>query len=165
MRLNALAPWSLNDNQRLARSSGDPFASLQREMNQLLEGFFDEGPARFLNRTGGALAAPKLDVSETEKELHVSVELPGMKEDDIDVEFLGDALRIRGTKKDDREEKQHNFHRIERSFGVVERIVPIPVEVVRENVQATFKHGVLNIVMPKATAAQVSQKITVKPGE
>jgi HSP20 family protein len=165
MRLTALTPWNWNDEQRLARSGGDPFASLQRDINRLLEGFFDEGPARFLSREGNALAAPKMDVSETDKELHVSVELPGMKEEDIDVEFLGDALHIRGTKKDDREEKQHNFHRVERSFGMIERVVPLPVEVDRENVQATFKHGVLCIVMPKKASTPVSQKIAVKAGE
>lgn len=164
MRLTDLTPWKWNEKNQLSRTGTDPFAALQREMNQLLEGFFEDSPLKMMSQKGGVLAAPKLDLSETEKELHVSVELPGMKEDDLDVEFTGDALRIRGEKKDERDEKQHNFHRIERSFGMFERIVPIPKEVDREKVQATFKNGVLHITLPKMEVAPASQKIAVKPG-
>lgn len=164
MRLTDLTPWKWNEKNQMARTGQDPFASLQREMNQLLEGFFEDSPLKVLNRGGAVLGAPKLDLSETEQELHVSVELPGMKEEDIDVEFTGDALRIRGEKKDERDEKQHHFHRIERSFGMFERVVPIPVEIDREKVQATFKNGVLTISLPKSVTAPSTQKIAVKPG-
>ncbi len=164
MRLSELTPWKWHEPSPLARTGKDPLTSLQREMNQLLEGFFEESPLKLLNRGGTGLLGPKLDVSETDRELHVTVELPGLKEDDIDVEFTGDLLRIRGEKKDERDEKQHNFHRIERTFGMFERVVPIPVDVDRSQVQATFKNGVLNITLPKTAAAPSSQKIAVKPG-
>jgi HSP20 family protein len=147
----------------LSRNSGDPFSSLQKEINQLFEGFFDDGPTKAFGDKG-LTSVPKLDISETDNEVHVTVDLPGMKEDDIEVEFTGDSLRIHGEKKDERDEKRHNFHRIERTFGMFERVVPIPVEVDREKVQATFKNGVLNVTMPKAVTAPVSQKICVKPG-
>jgi HSP20 family protein len=165
MRLTELAPWRWGERSQLARTGNDPFAALQQEMNQLLESFFEESPMKFVGRGGAAAMAPKLDVSETDKELHISAELPGMKEEDIDVEFSGDTLRIRGEKKDERDEKQHNFHRIERSFGMFERAIPIPVEVDREQAQATFKNGVLTITLPKSEKGQLSQKIAVKSGD
>ena len=164
MRLTDLTPWRWNDKGQLARTGHDPFASLQREMNQLLEGFFDDSPMKALSRSGAVLNVPKLDLSETEHEVHVSVELPGMKEEEIDVEFTGDDLRIRGEKKDERNEKQHNFHRMERSFGMFERIIPMPTEIDREKVQATFKNGVLQVTLPKLVAAPTTQKISIKPG-
>lgn len=164
MRLTDLTPWKRNESNQPARASHDPFGALQREMNQLLESFFDDGPPSLLSRGSPAFAAPKLDVSETEQELHVTVELPGLKEDDVDVEFTRDALRIRGEKKDERDEKRHNFHRVERTFGMFERVVPIPAEVDREKTEATFKNGVLNIVLPKSAPAKATQKIAVKPG-
>jgi HSP20 family protein len=163
MKLTDLTPWKWNDRSLSTRRGVDPFAALQQEMNQLIESFFDDSPMRLVGRSGAALLSPKLDVSETEKELHVAVELPGMKEEDIEVEFTGDALRIRGEKKDERDEKQHNFHRIERSFGMFERVIPLPVEVDREKAQATFKNGVLTITVPKVVAAPPVQKIPVKP--
>lgn len=165
MRLNALTPWRWNESSAPARTSQDPYAALQREMNQLFEGFFDNHPLGWISgNERQALAAPKLDVSETDKELHVTAELPGVKEEDIDVELAGETLRIRGEKKDEREEKGHNFHRVERSFGAFERVVPIPAEVDRQGVQATFKNGVLEIKLPKLVSAPSSQKITVKRG-
>lgn len=163
MRLTDLSPWKWNEKHQLARG-GESFTSLQKEINQLLDSFFEEGPIKTLARGGNVMAVPKLDLSETDQELHVTVELPGLKEADIDVEFTGDALRIRGEKKDERDEKQHNFHRVERTFGMFERIVPIPVDVDRDKVQAIFKHGVLNITLPKSVAAPTTQKIAVKPG-
>jgi HSP20 family protein len=162
MRLTNLTPWKRNGRNALARSGHDPFASLQRDIGQLFEGFFDGGPMSFANQ--GLLMSPKLDLSETDNELHVTAELPGLKEEDIDVEVTGDSLRIRGEKKDERDEKQHNFHRVERSFGLFERVVPLHVEVNREQVQATYKDGVLTVVLPKAVTAPASQKVTVKPG-
>jgi len=164
MRLSTLTPWKWNERNQLARASHDPISSLQRELNQLLEGFFDDSPFKFAERGGAALMAPKLDISETDKELHITAELPGLKEEDIDVEFAGDYVKIRGEKKDERDEKEHNFHRVERSFGMFERVVPISAQVDREKAQATYKNGVLTITLPKTESAPSTQKITVKPG-
>jgi HSP20 family protein len=164
MKLTNLTPWRWNEKNPLTRTDGDPFSSLQREINQLFESFFEDSPLKFVERGGAALMVPKLDLSETDKEVHVTAEMPGLKEEDIEVEFIGDALRIRAEKKDERDEKQHHFHRVERSFGVFERIVPIPADINREQAQATYKNGVLTITLPKTVTAPTSQKIAVKPG-
>lgn len=164
MRLSNLSPWRRNDHNPLARSTSDPISSLQRELNQLLEGFFEDSPFKLAERGGPALMAPKLDVSETDQELQVTAEMPGLKEEDIIVEFHGDRLHIRAEKKDEREEQRHNFHCVERSFGVFERVIPVPVEIDRDRVEATYKNGVLSITLPKSPTAPTSQKIAVKPG-
>ncbi|HET6425478.1 MAG TPA: Hsp20/alpha crystallin family protein [Planctomycetaceae bacterium] len=154
--MSYLTPWTFGVTKR---GDKDPFALLQQEINRTFDHFFDDSTAG-----RDALTVPKLDVSETPNEVHVTAELPGMSEQDISVELLDDVLKIRGEKKDERETKDHQFHRVERSFGVFERAVPLPVKVQREGVNATFKHGVLTVVLPKAQSAPGHQKIEVKAG-
>jgi HSP20 family protein len=89
------------------------------------------------------------------------MELPGMSEQDIDVELLENAVKIHGEKKDERETKEHNFHRMERTFGSFERVVPLPVKINREEVKAQVRNGVLTVVLPKAEPAMGQQKIPV----
>ncbi len=163
MRVNSLMPWNW-DKTGVRRVEEDPFAAMQREMSRAFENFFAQDELDGLPTRLGSLS-PKLDVSETETEVHVTAELPGLKEEEIDVELTGDALRISGEKRDEREEKKHNFHRVERSFGRFERVVPLPTEVDRDKVTATFKNGVLTITLLKAVTAPTTQKISVKPVE
>ncbi len=151
-----LTPWNLGLTKR---GEKDPFAVLQQEINRTFDHFFDNPAA-----SREALTMPKLDISETGNEVHVTAELPGMAEKDIDVELSDNVLKIRGEKKDERETKDHQFHRVERSFGVFERVVPLPTKVNREGVSATFKQGVLTVVLPKAQPAASNQKIEVKGG-
>lgn len=165
MRLTSLAPWKRQDHGQLSRPVSDPISSLQRELNQLFEGFFDDSPFKFAERGGATLMAPKLDVSETDQVVQVMAEMPGLKEDDIEVEFAGDSLRIRAEKKDERDEKQHNYHCIERSFGMFERVIPIPTEINRDQVEASYKNGVLTVTLPKSPNAPAAHKIAVKPGQ
>ncbi len=158
--MSYLTPWTFGLTKR---GDKDPFALLQQEINRTFDSFFDHPLA------GGAsmreaLSAPKLDVSETPSEVHVTAELPGMTENDIDVELTDNVLKIRGEKKDERETKDHQFHRVERSFGMFERAVPLPTNVKRDGVSATFKQGVLTVVLPKAQPAASNQKIEVKGG-
>lgn len=141
----------------------DPFAALQHELNRTFENFFDQGalPAVFQAGVGGA---PKLDLSETPNEFHVHVELPGLTEQEIDVELTDDVLKIRGEKQDDREATERHFHRMERVFGSFERVIPLPAKVTREGVSARFKNGVLEVTLPKAKPTPVNQKIAVTGG-
>ena len=158
--MSYLTPWNFGLTKR---GDKDPFALLQQEINRTFDSFF-EHPLASGTATTKAIAVPKLDVSETANEVHVTAELPGMTEKDIDVELNDDVLKIRGEKMDERETKDHQFHRVERSFGMFERVVPLPAKVNREGVSATFKQGVLNVVLPKAQPAVSNQKIEVKGG-
>jgi HSP20 family protein len=162
MTLTKLSPmnWAVS-----APNSRDPFSALQREINRAFEGFFDGsdpvGSSLFASASG---VHPRLDVTETDSEVHVTAELPGMAEQDVDVELIENALKIRGEKKDERDVKGHNFHRTERAFGVFERLVALPAKVQRDGVTATFKNGVLTVVLPKAEPTPGPQKIVVKSG-
>jgi HSP20 family protein len=102
-------------------------------------------------------------VSETDKEIKVSAELPGMDEKDIDVSLTRDSLTIKGEKKQETEDKGEDYYRMERSYGSFTRSIPLPIEVDTDKVQATFKKGVLEITLPKtARAIQETRKIPVK---
>jgi HSP20 family protein len=143
-----------------------PFASFQREMNKLVDNFFggfNLSPWTPLKRGLDTTFTPRVDVSETDKEIKVSVELPGMDQKDIDVSLTRDTLTIKGEKKEEKEEQGKDYYRMERSYGSFTRSVPLPVEVDTDKVQATFKKGVLDITLPKtARAIQEMKKVPVK---
>lgn len=165
MSLQELIPWHWGPARAVSRrGEADPFTALQREMNRAFDRFF-EGDDFFggplLRESVGGVLSPKVDVSETDKEVHVAVELPGLTEQDINVELADNALKIHGEKKDERETKEHNFHRTERVFGMFERVIPLPAKVQRDGVNATFKNGVLSVVLPKQAPTAVHQKINV----
>ena len=144
-----------------------PFASFQREMNRLFDNFFGGfslSPWTPLERGAAPTFTPRVDVSETDKEIRVSAELPGMEEKDIDVSLTQDTLTIKGEKKEETEDKGKDYYRVERSFGSFMRSIPLPVEVDTDKVEATFKKGVLDITLPKtAKAIQQTKKIPLKP--
>ncbi len=143
-----------------------PFGSFQREMNKLADdlfGGFNLLPRAPLERRLATTFTPRVDVSETDKEIKVSAELPGMDEKDIDVSLARDTLTIKGEKKEEKEEKGEDYYRMERSYGSFTRSVPLSAEVDTDKVQATFKKGVLEITLPKTPEAiQETKKVPVK---
>jgi HSP20 family protein len=144
-----------------------PFGSFQREMNRLFDNFFGGfslSPWTPLERGVTQAFTPRVDLSETNKEIRVSAELPGMEEKDIDVSLTRDTLTIEGEKKEEKEEKDKDYYRMERSYGSFTRSIPLPVEVDTDKVQATFKKGVLEITLPKtAKAIAETKKVAVQP--
>jgi HSP20 family protein len=144
------------------REEGSPFALLRREMDSLFDNFFhgfDFEPfeARF------AAFNPKVDVTESDKEIKIAAELPGMDEKDIDVSLQNNMLTIKGEKKEEKEDKGKDYYRMERSYGSFSRTIPLPIEVETDKVEAKFKKGVLNITLPKsAKAVAETKKIAVK---
>ena len=123
------------------------FLSLQKDMNALFDRFF--GGAGLPNVFGGGDFAPLVDVAETEEEVVVKAEIPGIEAKDLDITMLGDTLTIKGEKRSEKEEKDKNFHRIERSYGSFSRSVEVPSSVDPENVSADYKDGVLTIRLTK----------------
>jgi HSP20 family protein len=108
---------------------------------------------------GGGVSAvvPQVDVRETDKEIEVVAELPGMDEADVDVSASQGMLTIRGEKKSEREEDEGYVLR-ERSFGRVERIVPLPDGLDIDSAEAKFRNGVLTVRIPKTADAQRAAK-------
>jgi len=93
----------------------------------------------------------------------VVAELPGMDEKDINLSIEDNALVLSGEKKSDVEEKGKTFHRVERTYGSFQRVIPLNVEVDEDKATASFKNGVLAITLPKAAeAVKQSKKITIK---
>jgi HSP20 family protein len=149
--MKSLLPFEFGERKELS-----PFTSLQREMDRLF--------ADFSKRFGAPLAGdafPKLDISETDGEIKVSAELPGIEEKDVDVTLRDDVLTIKGEKKAEREEKDKNYHLVERSYGSFQRTIQLPAGMDPAKVKATMDKGVLTVTMPKPAAAQ-PKKIEIK---
>ena len=131
-----------------------------RSIENMMSRMFDDGEDGWL----GGVMAPTLDISETDKEVDVQLDLPGMKPAEIDIQVHNNVLTIRGERSEETEEKDEKdrkFHRVERRTGSFARSVSLPSPVDENKVDATYKDGVLSIHMPKTKEAQ-AKKITVK---
>lgn len=87
---------------------------------------------------------------ETKDDLHVTFELPGIREKEVQVTITGDLLTVKGERKWEKELKDESYHRMERVYGTFERAVPLPFPVQADKVKATYRDGVLDIRLPKA---------------
>ena len=125
---------------------------LRNEMDRLYDRFFDWRPFQRFSEEGEWL--PSLDVSETSKEIVVKAELPGLEPKDIDVSLDGNVLTLRGERRQEKEENDESFHRVERSYGTFSRSVRLPAEVDQTQIKATYKRGVLKIRLPKSKKAE-----------
>jgi HSP20 family protein len=157
MAKRSLIPW--RRERDIARAS-DPFRALRWEMDDLFRRFFGE---RELVPFGeGEGFVPAVDVAETDKEVRVTAELPGMEEKDIDLSLTDDTLTVKGEKKTEREEKSAGGYYAERTYGAFERTVMLPCEVDSAKAKASYSKGVLTVTLPKSpSAAKKSKKITV----
>ena len=128
-----------------------PFRELERvrrEMDRLWDSFFDER----LTRRGEEVREwlPSVDVAETDKDIVVKAEIPGIDPNDIDISLANDLLTIKGEKKQEKEEKEENYHLVERSYGVFTRSVRLPGQVQNDRISASYKDGILKVTLPKS---------------
>jgi len=141
------------------REEVSPFAALHDEMDRLFDDFyrtFEGWPlARFAPVTEGY--TPQVDVSEDDEHVVVTAELPGMEEKEIDISVTGDLLTLKGEKREERETKDKDYVRTERTYGAFRRTVQLPCEVEDEGATATFKRGVLTVTLPKSERARREQ--------
>jgi HSP20 family protein len=120
--------------------------SLQTDMNRLFDRFFGAPAA---NGTAGRRWIPAMDLTETDNSLVLRADLPGVSEDDVEIEVKDGVLTISGERKSDHEEKGEGFHRVERSFGRFSRALNLPDGVDADQVEANFDAGVLEVRVPK----------------
>ncbi len=147
----ALVPW-------------DPFKnilSLQERMNRM----FDE--AVHMGHAGEALGqstwSPPVDIYETEDDIVISAEVPGMDKEDVDIQVRDNTLILKGERKLEKPEKEEGYHRVERVYGAFSRTFMLPSTVDQDKISATYDRGVLHIKMPKAVKAKPQQiKIEIK---
>jgi HSP20 family protein len=135
------------------------FDRLRREMDRVWDSFFEGRPSRRAREEGEWL--PSLDVSETKSDLVIKAELPGMDAKDIEISLNEGILTIKGEKKQEREEKEEGYHLIERSYGSFTRSIRLPKEVQSDKINASFKNGVLKVVLPKSEEAK-KKEIKIK---
>jgi HSP20 family protein len=131
-------------------------------MNRLFDNFFSGLPERRRGLLEGEWA-PSVDVAETDDEVVVTAELPGVKQDEVDITIADDVLTLKGEKSEEKEIKKENYHRVERSYGSFQRSISLPTGVQADKAKATYKDGVLHINIPKAEEAKPKQiKIDVE---
>lgn len=163
MNVRDLIPWGRQSRQTPAtyRDAEHPFLSLHRDMNRLFDDFFRDfaAPAGY----GGWSGWPHLEVSETEREIRVTAELPGLEEKDVDVTLENGVLTLRGERKSEFDDAERQFS--ERFYGRFERRLPLDADIEQDNVQAAFRNGVLTVTLPKTAQAQArTRRIPINGG-
>jgi HSP20 family protein len=156
MNLRSLIPVGRDRN--VARND-NPFMSLQREIDRLFDDFTRGFPA--FSTGGGNELLPSVDVTETDKQIEITAELPGLEEKDVQVNLADNVLTIRGEKKAEKEEKDKAYRLVERSYGSFVRSLELPEGVDANAIKASIDKGVLKVTVPKPAPAQV-KKIDVK---
>jgi HSP20 family protein len=166
MNFGSLIPWQEKRQAPTRREDYlDPFAAFRREMDRVFDDFFRDFARPALRPANGNRDAmtPLVDVAETEKEVVVTAELPGLDEKDFEVTLAGDVLTIKGEKKVEREEKDGDAYYVERQFGSFSRSLRLPFEAGDATVEAKFDRGLLTVRIPKPVELRSAvRKIDVK---
>jgi HSP20 family protein len=151
MRLTSLVPF--RDGGALTRPDFGLFG-LHREIDRLFSEFAQGlGPS--------AKIIPNIEISETDKAIEISAEMPGLERKDVEISIEDDALTIRGEKRVEEDQKDKNVQHSERTYGVFLRVLQLPPGIDPSNVQATMSNGVLKITIPKPAKPE-PKKIEVK---
>jgi len=151
----------------------DPLGALRREVDRLIEDFTSNFPRWPLGRAffddrlwrlpALPVGVPVVDVAETGTEYRITAELPGMDEKDVEVSLSGDALTIRGEKKESKDQSHRGYRLSERRYGMFERTFALPTGVDASGIAAQFSKGVLHVTLPKTPQAKKEpKKIAVK---
>ncbi len=159
MNVRDLIPWNRSSRGPVRRAEdGNPFLPLHYEMNRLFhEAFrgFDIAPFGLDRVFTGAWSWPNIEVSETDKEMKVIAELPGLEQKDVEVKLSDGLLAIKGEKKTETQDEDRLFS--ERYYGRFERRIPV-VDIEEDKVSASFRNGVLTVTLPKLPEAQRQAK-------
>lgn len=155
MSVRDLIPWGRsNDRAPVPYREDDrsPFLSLHREMNRVFDDFFRDLDMRLPLMGGTNGNWPHIEVSETDKQVSVTAELPGLEEKDVELLLQDGMLTLRGEKRSETDDKDRQFS--ERYWGRFERRIPLGVEVQADKAEARFKNGVLTVTLPKNPEAE-----------
>lgn len=142
----------------------DPFRELrglQDEMNRLFNSNFSSRYKQEDMASGGW--SPSVDIYESENEIVLEAELPGMKREDFEVTIENNVINLKGERQFEKKDETENYHRVERSYGSFTRSFSLPRSVSAENTSAEFKNGILRVSLPKreetrARKIEVSEK-------
>jgi len=171
-----ITPQHKHDNGKPVPAAFESLTGLRDEMNHLFDEFFTgferRAPTLFRSYEPGWLLGgrrgeltPAVDVAEDEKAVTLTAELPGLKDEDIEVVLRDDMLTVKGEKKSEREEKKENFHLTERRYGAFERTFRLPETADADKISAAFDDGVLTVTVPKKAEAKVKAERKIKVGK
>lgn len=154
----SLVPW----RERSLLPTTDRFSRLMNQMEEEMEDLAERfwgGDESLLARRPGFL--PTVDLVESENQFEVTVDLPGLKPEEVNVELKNGDLWISGKREEEKEEEGKTYHRIERRHGEFRRVFPLPTTIKEEGIEAKFESGVLKITVPKTEEAK-AKHIEVK---
>jgi HSP20 family protein len=171
MAITDLIPWKkrepeAEEEKRKLTVGQDTPLTFQQQVNQMFDDFSRGwGLAPFgTAHERWDLFSPRVDMVESDQEITVSVELPGLEEKDIDVSLSRDVLTIRGQKRRETEKRGRNYYHAERSYGAFERSVVLPAPVDADRAEAIVRNGVLTVTLPKESTVRAEKRVTVKAG-
>jgi HSP20 family protein len=163
MNVRELIPWGRNNGNQVPSvfrdGERDPFLSLHREVNRLFDDVFRDFGSSFPSLRGASTFDgnwPSVEISDSEKEVKVTAEVPGLEEKDIEVLLNDGVLTLKGEKRSETEDSDRQFS--ERFYGRFERRIPLGYEVEEDGVDAQFRNGVLTVTLPKSEKAQSQVK-------
>lgn len=137
----------------------DPFRDIIT-LRERMDRMFEDSLSRFRmpeEATMPTFWSPSVDIYETDENIVLKAELPGVDKKEVSVEVKDNTLILKGERKREKEVKEENYHRVERSFGTFMRSFSLPVSVKQDQVKAKFKDGVLEVTLPKAEEAKPKQ--------
>ena len=132
---------------------------LRRDMDRLFARLWDDFGMPHFQRPSRDI--PFIDFSETKDNLILKAEIPGLNPEDLDISITDDILTIKGEMKREVVEESENYHRMERRYESFSRNIQLPCRVMIEDVEATYREGIVTIIMPKCKP-EISQKVTIK---
>jgi HSP20 family protein len=151
-----LIPWSRGRDDVPAFFRGGPITTLHREVDRM----FDDMLGSAFPSFGGGTSWPSVDVSETDDEVRISADMPGMSEDDVELSVEEGLLTLRGEKKSETEDKERGYS--ERFYGKFERRIPLPTDADEESCEARFRNGVLTVTIARSRQRRRGRRIPIK---
>jgi len=159
MAFRDLIPWSRQENrlpypvsaERDRNAASHPLLSLHREVNRLFDDVFRGFGAPAMAGFDRSVGWPHLELGEDDKQIRVTVELPGLDQKDVEITVEDGVMTLRGEKRSEVEDRDRGYS--ERSYGRFERRIGLPRGIDRDRADATFKNGVLTVTLPKTEAA------------
>ena len=163
-------PVHRKESTRQDATLGHPLDHFHQEVDRLFDRFFRGfGRAPFghdgqlQTSLSDGILKPTVDVGASDKEYTITVEIPGVDEKDVQLELIDDTLTVRGEKMREKEEKDTDYYRVERSYGTFQRVLTLPEDTDRDDVEATFRDGVLTVTIPrKEIPKRNAKRIEVK---
>jgi HSP20 family protein len=163
MAMRDLIPWGRQENRAptlFGSEERSPFLSLRRDIDRLFDDFF-QAPMLGLGR-GAAMQWPNVEVSQTDEEVRITAEVPGMTEKDVELLLEDGILTLRGEKKSESEDRDRGYS--ERFYGRFERRIALPSGVDEEKAKAEFRDGVLSVTLPRNREAERGRRIPINAG-